>query len=166
MDVDGVLTDGTVWLDAAGNESKRIAFADIMGVSLGRRAGLRFALVSGEAGGALDAIARKLGITDVYPGCKDKAAALRDFVGRHDLELAELCFVGDDVNDVGALTICGLAIAPADAHSSARRAAAIVTNKPGGSGAVREVIDRLLEEAEALSVPRHPGSDSIRSSHE
>jgi len=144
MDVDGVLTDGTVWLDAAGSESKRIAFADIMGVSLGRRAGLFFALISGEGGGTFDAIATKLGITDTYPGCKDKAAAVRHFAAQHELELAEVCFIGDDVNDVSALEICGLAVAPAGAQPVASARADIVTTRPGGGGSVREVIDTLL----------------------
>ncbi len=144
MDVDGVLTDGTVWLDEAGHESKRIAFADIMGVSLGRRAGLVFALISGEGGGLLDAIAAKFGIPDSYPSCKDKAAAVRDFAARHDLELAEICFIGDDVNDLEALGLCGLAVAPASAHSAAVERASVVTTRPGGGGSVREVIDSLL----------------------
>jgi len=144
MDVDGVLTDGTVWLDENGRESKRIAFADLLGVSLGRRAGLVFALVSGEGGTLLDAIAAKLGITDTYPGCKDKAAAVRDFAARHDLELAEVCYIGDDVNDVPALEICGLAVAPAGAHENALATAALATSRLGGAGAVRELVDYLL----------------------
>ena len=144
MDVDGVLTDGTVWLDEAGHESKRISFADIMGVSLGRRAGLQFALISGEGGALFDVIAAKLGITDTYPDCKDKAAALRDFGARHELELAEICFIGDDVNDVSALGICGLAVVPADAQTAASAVAARVMTRPGGGGAVRELTDSLL----------------------
>ncbi len=144
MDVDGVLTDGTVWLDESGHESKRISFADIMGVSLGRRAGLLFALVSGESGPGLDQIATKFGIGEVYRGCKDKAAAVRDFASRHDLDLAEICFIGDDVNDVPALEIAGLAAAPAGAHPSALSAAIHVTTRPGGAGSVREIIDALL----------------------
>jgi 3-deoxy-D-manno-octulosonate 8-phosphate phosphatase (KDO 8-P phosphatase) len=152
MDVDGVLTDGTVWLDEAGRESKRISFADVMGVSLGRKAGLTFALVSGESGSGLDHIAAKFGIADVYGGCKDKAAALRDFAARHGLELAEICFIGDDVNDVSAFEICGLAVAPADAQKIASAKAALVTRRSGGHGSVRELIDSLLLESE------HPDS--------
>ena len=83
MDVDGVLTDGCVWLDGEGRETKRLAFVDIMGVSLGRKAGLGFALISGEGGPLLDQVATKLGIADVYAGCRDKASALRDFAERH-----------------------------------------------------------------------------------
>jgi 3-deoxy-D-manno-octulosonate 8-phosphate phosphatase (KDO 8-P phosphatase) len=144
MDVDGVLTDGTVLLDEAGRESKRISFADIMGVSLGRRSGLLFALVSGESGPTLDQIAAKFGIDEVFRDCKDKASALRDFASRHGLELAEVCFVGDDVNDVPALEISGLAVVPSSAQSAAAAKATIVTTRPGGGGSVREVIDSLL----------------------
>jgi 3-deoxy-D-manno-octulosonate 8-phosphate phosphatase (KDO 8-P phosphatase) len=149
MDVDGVLTDGTVWLDEGGRETKAVSFADIMGVSLGRRAGLIFAFVSGEGGQSLDRIAAKFGVSEVYRDCKDKAGAVRDFAARHDLELAEVCFIGDDVNDVPALKICGLAVAPANAQAAASAAATIVTSKPGGSGAVRELIDGLLRAPEA-----------------
>jgi 3-deoxy-D-manno-octulosonate 8-phosphate phosphatase (KDO 8-P phosphatase) len=143
MDVDGVLTDGTVWVDEAGRETKRMSFADIMGVSIGRRAGLHFALVSGEGGPVLDQISAKFGIDEVYRDCKDKAAALRDFAARHGLTLAEICFIGDDVNDVPAMETCGLAASPADAHTSARSVAALVTNRGGGAGSVREVVDLL-----------------------
>jgi 3-deoxy-D-manno-octulosonate 8-phosphate phosphatase (KDO 8-P phosphatase) len=144
MDVDGVVTDGTVLLDEAGRESKRISFADIMGVSMGRRAGLLFAFVSGESGPCLDQIAAKFGVSEVYAGCKDKAAAVRDFGDRHELALAEVCFIGDDVNDVSALEICGLAVTPTGAQSVATAKASMVTSRPGGGGSVREVIDWLL----------------------
>lgn len=146
MDVDGVLTDGTVWLDGDGAERKRISFADIMGVSLGRRAGLLFAFVSGESGPTLDGIAAKFGVEAVYSDCRDKASAVRDFAARNDLDLSEVCFIGDDINDVPAMEICGLAVAPAGAHQAARSNASVVTQQSGGHGAVREVIDSLLEE--------------------
>jgi 3-deoxy-D-manno-octulosonate 8-phosphate phosphatase (KDO 8-P phosphatase) len=145
LDVDGVLTDGTVWLDETGRESKRVSFADIMGVSMGRHAGLLFAFVSGESGPCLDQIAAKFGVSEVYASCKDKAAAVRDFGARHELALAEVCFIGDDINDVSALEICGLGVTPASAHPAAISAAAVVTVRPGGAGSVREVVDGLLE---------------------
>ena len=153
MDVDGVLTDGTVWLDETGRESKRVSFADIMGVSLGRRAGLHFALVSGESGPSLDQIAAKFGVLDVYGGCTDKAAALREFASRHDVDLDEVCFIGDDVNDLPAFELCGLAVAPADAQPAALARAALVTTRSGGAGAVREVVDALLAGGSPFSVP-------------
>jgi len=152
MDVDGVLTDGTVWLDETGRESKRVSFADIMGISLGRRAGLHFAFVSGENGPVLDQIAVKFGVLEVYRGCKDKAAALREFASRHDVGLDEVCFIGDDVNDLPAFELCGLAVAPADAQPAARAKADLVTTRPGGGGSVREVVDTLLAGGSPASV--------------
>jgi 3-deoxy-D-manno-octulosonate 8-phosphate phosphatase (KDO 8-P phosphatase) len=144
MDIDGVLTDGTVWIDEDGRETKRISFRDVMGISIGRRAGLQFALVSGEAGRPVDMVAAKFGITDVYPGCRDKAGAVREFASRRGLDLAEICFVGDDVNDLGAMGICGLSAAPVDAVAAVRDSARVVTTHPGGNGSVREVIEALL----------------------
>lgn len=144
MDVDGVLTDGAVWLDEGGHELKRVCFADIMGVSIGRRAGLLFALISGEGGPMLERIANKFGIADVYPDCKDKASAVEDFAREHGLARDEICFIGDDVNDLPAFERCGLAVAPAGSHSSARDRAQFVTEHASGAGAVREVIDLLM----------------------
>lgn len=144
LDVDGVLTDGGIYWDGSGGEWKRFSFRDIMGVSLGRKAGLRFALISGEDSPLVDRYAVKMSIEDVYKGCKDKAAAVRDFAARRGIELAQICFMGDDVNDLGAMQTVGLAVAPADAHVKAREAAARVTAAPGGHGAVRELVDNLL----------------------
>jgi 3-deoxy-D-manno-octulosonate 8-phosphate phosphatase (KDO 8-P phosphatase) len=144
LDVDGVLTDGGVYWDGSGGEWKRFSFRDIMGVSLGRKAGLRFALISGENSPLVDRYAVKMGIEDVYKGCKDKAAAVRDFAARHGFDLAQICFMGDDVNDVAAMQAVGLAAAPADGHVKAREVAARVTAAPGGHGAVRELIDSIL----------------------
>jgi 3-deoxy-D-manno-octulosonate 8-phosphate phosphatase (KDO 8-P phosphatase) len=146
MDVDGVLTDGTVLLDDQGRETKRLCFVDIMGVSLGIRAGLKFALVSGEGGSVLEHVAAKLHVRDVYPGCKDKAAAVREFAAHHDIPLENVCFIGDDVNDLPAFEICGLSAAPCSAHESALSTAQVTTAHAGGAGAVREIVDMLLSE--------------------
>jgi 3-deoxy-D-manno-octulosonate 8-phosphate phosphatase (KDO 8-P phosphatase) len=144
LDVDGVLTDGTFWWGPDGAEWKRFSFADVMGVSLGRKAGLIFALISGEDSPLVDRYAAKMGIDDVFKGCKDKAAALRTFAERRSLALSEVAFMGDDVNDLSALALAGLAAAPATAHASVRRIAGHVSALPGGQGAVRELVDLVL----------------------
>jgi 3-deoxy-D-manno-octulosonate 8-phosphate phosphatase (KDO 8-P phosphatase) len=149
LDVDGVLTDGTFWWGANGEEYKRFSFTDIMGVSLGRKAGLVFALVSGENSPLVDRFAEKMGITDVYKGCKDKASALRSFAEKHDLDLCKVCFIGDDVNDLAALELAGLSAAPANAHETVRRKATLVTQHSGGQGAVRELVDMLVARLKA-----------------
>ena len=146
MDVDGVLTDGTFWWGANGDEYKRFSFSDIMGISIGRKGGLIFALISGEDSPIIDRYADKMGIVDLYKGCKDKAGALRSFAQKHSLDLSEICFIGDDINDVPALAIAGLAAVPADAHSCACKKAAYTAKHNGGCGAVREIIDKIQHE--------------------
>jgi 3-deoxy-D-manno-octulosonate 8-phosphate phosphatase (KDO 8-P phosphatase) len=144
LDCDGVLTDGTFWWGPGGEEWKRFSFRDVMGVSLGQKAGLIFALISGEDSPLVDRFAAKMGITDVQKGCKDKGRALRAFAEARGLALSEICFMGDDVNDLDALESAGLAAAPADAHEAVHRIAAVVTTRPGGLGAVRELVDLIL----------------------
>lgn len=147
LDVDGVLTDGSIYWGSGSEEWKRISFLDIMGISIGQRAGLRFALISGEEGPLLDHLVHRLRISDVYRGCKDKAGALLDFAGNAGLSLDQVCYMGDDVNDVPAMRLAGLAAAPASAHRSAREAARVVTESDGGRGAVREIVDLLVRNA-------------------
>ena len=147
MDVDGVLTDGGVWWGPNGEEWKRFHFADIMGLSLARKSGMVVALISGENSPLVDRFASKLGIVDVHKDCKDKASALRTFSERHGLSLQEICFIGDDVNDLSALSIVGLSACPADARPSIREHCQVVTKLAGGNGAVREVVDMLLRSA-------------------
>ena len=144
LDFDGVLTDGTFIWGPNGEEYKQISYLDVMGISLGKKGGLLFALISGEDSPLVDRFADKMGIVDVYKGCKNKAVALRDFAQKHDLDLGQVCFVGDDVNDVPALELAGLAVVPATAHAAARSRAGLVTKGGGGQGAVRELVDMIL----------------------
>jgi 3-deoxy-D-manno-octulosonate 8-phosphate phosphatase (KDO 8-P phosphatase) len=92
----------------------------------------------------VDRFAAKMNLTDITKGCKDKAAALRAFAARQGFELAEICFMGDDVNDLEAMKLAGLAAAPADARPQVLEKADLVTRAPGGNGAVRELVDILL----------------------
>jgi len=144
LDVDGVLTDGGFWWGPNGEEWKRFSFTDIMGLSLAGKAGLRIALISGEDSPLVDRLAAKMGITDVHKNCKDKAEALRQFASRNQLQLDEICFMGDDVNDLGALEIAGLSAAPADARHAVIEKVSFVSSHTCGNGAVRELIDAIL----------------------
>ena len=155
MDVDGVLTDGGVWWGPNGEEWKRFHFADIMGLSLARKSGMAIALISGEDSPLVDRLAAKLSIGDVHKNCKDKAGALRTFAERHGLRLEEVCFIGDDVNDLPALSIVGLSACPADARSSVRERCQFIAKLNGGNGAVREVVDMLLSGAHLAPKPLH-----------
>ncbi len=144
LDVDGVLTDGRGWWGPDGQEWRHFCFADIAGVSLARKAGLAIALISGEDSPVLDRFASKMGIVHVEKNCKDKAGALKRFAEAAALSLSEVCFMGDDVNDLGAMQLAGLAAAPANAQPAIRQCAAFVANSNGGNGAVRELIDAVI----------------------
>jgi|SRR5271156_296384 len=144
LDVDGVLTDGAFWWGPNGEELKKFSFADVMGISLARKAGLIIALISGEDSPLVDRYAAKLGIEDAIKNCKDKAAALRVMAQRHGLREDQICFMGDDVNDLAAMELAGLAAAPADARPVVRMRADYVTSRRGGNGAVRELLDAIL----------------------
>lgn len=144
IDVDGVLSDGGVWWGPHGEEWKRFSFADIMGVSLARRAGLVLALISGENSPLVDRYAEKMRIKHVVKGCRDKATALRDFASAAGVSLAEICFIGDDVNDLPAMKISGFSVAPANAAAVVLEQASFVAKARGGNGAVRELVDALL----------------------
>ena len=143
-DVDGVLTDGGVWWGPEGQEWKRFSFLDIMGVSLARRAGLDFALISGEDSPLVDRYARKLRITHVAKGCRDKANALREYAASAGIDLTEVCYMGDDVNDLPAMRIAGFSAAPANAAREVLYSVNFVAKALGGNGAVRELVEELL----------------------
>jgi 3-deoxy-D-manno-octulosonate 8-phosphate phosphatase (KDO 8-P phosphatase) len=144
IDVDGVLTDGGLWWGPGGQEWKRFCFADIMGVSLARRAGLILALISGENSPLVDRYAEKMLIRHVVKGCRDKASALRDFAAANRVKLAEVCFMGDDVNDLPAMAITGFSAAPRNAAAVLLERADFVAKAAGGNGALRELVDALL----------------------
>jgi len=147
FDVDGVLTDGTLLWSGTGEESKRFSFADIMGVSLLRRLGVRMALISGEPSPLVDRYAEKMRIPFVAKGTRDKASALREFAAKFDVALERTCFFGDDVNDLAAMEIAGFCACPSDAAAEVLAHVAgrgYVAPLPGGGGAVRSFADAVL----------------------
>lgn len=144
LDVDGVLTDGGVWWGPNGEEWKRFSFVDIMGVSLALRAGLDFALISGEDSPLVDRYARKMKIKHVAKGCRDKANALREYAASAGIDLIEVCYMGDDVNDLPAMRIAGFSAAPANAAREVLSKVNYVAKALGGNGAVRELVEELL----------------------
>jgi 3-deoxy-D-manno-octulosonate 8-phosphate phosphatase (KDO 8-P phosphatase) len=152
FDVDGVLTDGKLTWSATGEESKSFAFADIMGISLLRRLGIKMALISGEDSPLVDAYAKKMHIPFVTKGVRDKTAAVKEFAAKFDLKLETTCFFGDDVNDLFAMELVGMCACPANASSEVldyvgRRTTygrGFVSWEAGGAGAVRAFADALL----------------------
>jgi len=148
FDVDGVLTDGRLTWSPTGEEWKTFSFADIMGISLLRRLGIRMALISGENSPQVDLYAKKMHIPFVVKGTRDKSAAVRDFAQQFNLDLAQTCFFGDDVNDLFAMDLCGLCACPSNAAAEVlthvTAAGGFLSAEKGGLGAVRTFADAVL----------------------
>lgn len=145
LDVDGVLTDGTLHFDRNGDAGKSFSVRDGFGLRLLSEAGIELAIITGRQSGSVRSRATELGITRVLDGVRDKAAALRVLAQECDVELDEVAYLGDDWPDLTALQIAGLAAAPADAEPDVRAHCHWISSRSGGRGAVREFAETLLE---------------------
>ena len=145
MDCDGVLTDGRLYFSASGEELKVFDSKDGQGLVMWHEAGFRSGIISGRNSSIVDVRARQLGIEFVHQGTLEKAAAFEKIVAEAGVSPDEVAFIGDDLPDALLMPRVGLAAAVNDAHASARSAAHLITTNPGGRGAVRELIDLILE---------------------
>lgn len=143
-DVDGVLTDGGMYYGPDGEALKKFNTKDGMGMRLWRESGRIFAVVTGENSGAVAARMRKLGVDEYHPGIADKLPVVKEISAKHNVPLERIAYIGDDVNDLEAMSAVGLAACPRDAHGSIRARAAYVCQARGGEGCVRELVDRLI----------------------
>jgi 3-deoxy-D-manno-octulosonate 8-phosphate phosphatase (KDO 8-P phosphatase) len=144
MDVDGVLTDGTVEIHSDATESKRFSILDGMGLVRLHKAGIAVAWISGRASGATATRATELKIPHLVQGRTDKLMALQELASQLGLAAAQVCYMGDDDIDAPAIDWAGIGVAPASSMAAALKVAAIVPRRPAGLGAVREVCEHIL----------------------
>lgn len=144
LDVDGVLTDGGLYVLPGGGEAVRFDVRDGLGLVRARQEGLAVGFVSGRSTDAVRARAAELGVEEVHLGVKDKASVLAAILSRRGLTPEEVCYVGDDLPDIPVLEAVGLPVTVPEAPDEVVDAAAYVTRHPGGRGAVREVVDFVL----------------------
>lgn len=145
LDVDGVLTDNGVYLGSAGNEFKKFNIGDGFGIYLIQKAGVQVALLSGRYSKATEFRAKELEIQHVYNGYTDKLKVYTELKEKLNLKDQEIAFVGDDLPDIPVLRKCGLSLTVQNAQKKVKDSADYVTKLPGGSGAVREIIDLILQ---------------------
>lgn len=145
FDVDGVLTDGTIILDADGRESKVFSVRDGMGIRMAIEAGLTVAVLSARTAGAVDARMKQLKINCVIQGADNKAEGMVRVLEQTGIAAEHAAFLGDDILDLPALRRVGYPMAVADACAEAKAAAAYVTTQPGGRGAARDAVEHLLK---------------------
>jgi 3-deoxy-D-manno-octulosonate 8-phosphate phosphatase (KDO 8-P phosphatase) len=144
LDVDGVLTDGSLVIHADGSESKRFSSLDGHGIRMWKRAGLDVALISGRASEPTLRRAEQLQIEHVFQDCHDKLPVLEKLLEQVGLPPEKAAFIGDDLTDLPVIRYVGFGVAVANAVGEVKRYADYVTARPGGRGAVREVIEHIL----------------------
>jgi 3-deoxy-D-manno-octulosonate 8-phosphate phosphatase (KDO 8-P phosphatase) len=147
LDVDGVMTDGSIIIDNNGNELKRFNVRDGHGIKMLQRAGIKVAIITGRISDVVNKRALELGITDVYQKAFRKSFAYEELLGKYKLGNENVAFMGDDIVDVELLKRAGLSAVPADADEEAKKYADIEMKNNGGRGAVREFTDMLLKSA-------------------
>ncbi len=145
MDVDGILTDGRVFVGSDNTESKAFSVLDGFGLARVREAGIEVAWISGRASGATTARGAELKIAHLIQGRNDKEAGLREVLGQTGIPPEAACYMGDDVIDVPAMQLAGIGISVPEAAEAVRQYADCITVRAGGFGAVREICDLLLE---------------------
>jgi len=144
LDVDGVLTDGSVFIDDDGRETKRFSARDGVGVRAAQRAGLMVGVLSGRMSRATALRAGELDFDIIEQGAGDKRVALERVCQRLDVLPEEIAYMGDDLPDLPVLASVGYAMTVADAAAEVREVAAWVSDRRGGRGAVREAVEHLL----------------------
>ena len=144
FDVDGVMTDGTLYIGAAGEAFKAFNILDGHGVKMLQAGGIATAIISGRASEAVARRAAELGIAHVVQGCADKVAAFEKLRAELGFEAAACAFMGDDLPDLPVMQRCGLAVAVANAVDAVKQSAHYVTRASGGRGAVREFCEMVL----------------------
>jgi 3-deoxy-D-manno-octulosonate 8-phosphate phosphatase (KDO 8-P phosphatase) len=156
LDIDGVLTDGGLQFDNRGEEYKTFNSLDGHGIRMLLDCGIEVAVITGRKSAIVDHRMGDLGVRHIYQGCRDKLAAVTTLLQATGFEPEQVAYVGDDLPDLPIMRRVGLAIAVQNAHAFVKQHCDWVTNTPGGSGAVREVTDFILQ-AQSLLEDKQTG---------
>lgn len=145
FDVDGVLSEGSLFYTDEGIELKAFNCLDGLGLHLLRQSGIQIAIITGRKTRCVEARMQSLGIDLLFQGIKDKLATMNELLAQLGLQPEEAGFMGDDIIDLKVMAACGFAAAPADAQELAKHYADLISSKAGGRGAVREVCEFILD---------------------
>lgn len=145
FDVDGVLTDGGLYVNDAGEQMKKFHVRDGLGIKLAQRAGIEVAVLTGKVSEVVHHRMLELGIAHYIQGSKDKGTDVHAIEAMAKVSLAQTAYMGDDLIDLPAFAKVGYPMAPADASEEVKRAAMFVARANGGRGAAREAIEHILK---------------------
>ena len=141
-DFDGVMTDNKVYVDQHGNEMVQVSRADGLGIEEIRKLGLQQIILSTETNPVVAARAKKLDLFCIQ-GVNNKAQALVDYCENHQIELSDVAYVGNDINDLEVMKLVGTTFCPSDAHVSIKDISQCILDSKGGEGVSREIFDQL-----------------------
>ena len=143
-DVDGVMTDGKIIYDSSGAESKQFHVRDGLGIKRWMLAGFEFGIVTARSSDVVRRRAEELGVPHIYQNAQNKLACVQEIAATIGCDPNQLCYIGDDLPDLGPMRWVGLAVAPADAARDVRETAHWTLRSAGGEGTLRELIERLM----------------------
>ena len=143
-DFDGIFTDGTGYINSDGLISKRIHFHDVMGIAVALKFGLKVVIITGEASGAVEYLNKKFEELEVFQDVKYKIQLVKELAEKYHLTPDEILYIGDDVNDADSLLFAGVKVTVPNANILIKQINNIkITDKKGGEGVLREVVDAL-----------------------
>ena len=145
FDFDGVMTDGSVFCDFEGHPLRATNVKDGYAIQLASKLGYNVAVISGAVCPSTIARMNSLGVTDVFTGIPDKVQKLNEYMKEKSLKPEEIIFMGDDIPDLRVMQCVGLPACPVDAVPEVKEISKFVSGKPGGKGAVRDLIERVLK---------------------
>lgn len=148
MDVDGVLTDGKIILTEDGREIKNFYAQDGLGIEMALKNGLIIAWITGRKSKIVEKRAKELNVKELYQNVEDKLNHLHHLIKKYNLKFSEVAYIGDDVNDLQAMNICGFSFAVYNAQKVVKDKADYICKNSGGNGAVREAINLILKAKE------------------
>jgi len=140
MDVDGTLTDGKIYIGSGGELMKAFNVKDGYGIVQARKDGVLPVIITGRTSDIVAARARELKIEELHQGISDKLTKLKEIAENYDVQMDEIAYIGDDVNDLDCIKVCGCTACPADAVEEVKDYVNYVCQKNGGDGAVREFV--------------------------
>ncbi len=144
MDVDGVLTDGRI-IVSSDDELKFFDVRDGLGILMARKVGIKTGIITGLKSKVVERRAKNLKIDYLVQDCTKKEKALTDMAKKAGMSMKNVCYIGDDIYDIPALRIAGFSATVADAPDYIKKETAYIASKPGGRGAVREIIEHILK---------------------
>ncbi|MBS4205792.1 KdsC family phosphatase [Lederbergia citrea] len=146
LDVDGVLTDGKLLIGSNGAEYKSFHVKDGMGISLARYHGIKIAIITGRKSESVNIRSKELNVDFIFQGITNKEEALNEIVTSLNMNLQNVFYMGDDINDLSVIKLVGFSSAPSDAADIVKKSVNFVSNFTGGNGAVREAIELVLSQ--------------------